>query len=129
MKPFDPPLEAKGQSLVPHLGKSRSPLGGQKGGVPPFTASGSAAGLRDAPRRADVQLFAKSMLKAIPKEDMQTIKGYDSADLNFINSLLAEEMLRVDGCKSWQRRQREKAEAVNRLHYELEDAKKKADAL
>lgn len=84
--PFNPPgIVCRVKSYIPSSGSTEnSPSVGNV--AYDFLRSLSA----DASRGPDVQLFAKNMLKAVPKSNRQTIKGYESANLDAINSLLAE---------------------------------------
>ncbi|XP_021751229.1 uncharacterized protein LOC110716886 [Chenopodium quinoa] len=81
------------------------------------------------PSKPDLVEMAKSMIKVIPPEEKDTVKGVGTLDLDGIMGLLSETLLRVHGLRRPINAKNKEAQATSTIRAELEAAKKKNNEL
>ncbi|XP_021745970.1 uncharacterized protein LOC110711841 isoform X2 [Chenopodium quinoa] len=98
------------------------------------TGSNAADGMTPQPenedassRWPDLQHYAKRMLRTLTRSEKEVVAGVHQVNIDRINSLLAEVMLRVDGLKVPLRKKQEEEELVKELTAAADMANKKAD--
>ncbi|XP_021739831.1 uncharacterized protein LOC110706249 isoform X1 [Chenopodium quinoa] len=81
------------------------------------------------PQEPDLVQMAKSMIKVVPQEERDAVKGVGTLDLGGIMGLLSETKLRVHGLLRPISAYNKEAQATSTIHTELEAAKKKNNEL
>ncbi|XP_021739838.1 uncharacterized protein LOC110706249 isoform X2 [Chenopodium quinoa] len=104
----------------------KQPVTPQSVGNPPLVLSRPPRG---GPQEPDLVQMAKSMIKVVPQEERDAVKGVGTLDLGGIMGLLSETKLRVHGLLRPISAYNKEAQATSTIHTELEAAKKKNNEL
>ncbi|XP_021727332.1 uncharacterized protein LOC110694469 [Chenopodium quinoa] len=101
--------------------KARTPQSGSK----QTTVLRNTRPLRGGHQEPDLVQMAKSMVKAVPSDDRESVRGVGTLDSDSIMGLLSESLLRVHGLRRPINEKNKEATATLQVKTELEAAKKK----